>query len=87
MKGRGGRLRLAIESLSDHRHPLFARALALYARVFPEKERIDRRYFVRILEEKRLGLLRPFNLHFLVARRGSEGTAVGKIAGIERNAW
>ncbi len=53
--------------------------MGLYARVFPEKERIDRRYFVRILEEKRLGLLYPFNIHFLVARRGAQvvGLATG----------
>jgi len=62
--------RLVIESVSDHRSPLFSGALRLYNRVFPAEERIDRRYFAQILEEKRLGVLFPFNLHFLVARVG-----------------
>jgi hypothetical protein len=71
--------RLAIETIDDHRHPDFNAALRLYNRVFPEKEKIDRRYFIELLEEKRLGVLRPFNVHFLVARRGSRvvGIATG----------
>ena len=70
---------LVIESVSDHRHPFFIAALRLYNRVFPAEEKIDRRYFRDMLEEKRLGLLFPFNLHFLVARRGDRvvGLATG----------
>lgn len=64
------RSQLVIESLDDHRTPAFRGALRLYERVFPEKERIDRRYFAELLEEKRLGLLQPFNQQFLVARHG-----------------
>jgi len=67
--------RLRIESVDDHRHPAFTAALKLYDSVFPEKERIGREYFVELLAEKRLGLLEPFNLHFLVARK--QGRVVG----------
>ena len=70
---------VVVESLDDHRNPLFSEALRLYRRVFPEKERIDRAYFVSILEEKRRGLLEPFNLHFLVAR--AEGRVRGLAVG------
>jgi len=68
-----------IESVSDHRHRYFIAALRLYNRVFPAEEKIDRAYFRDMLEEKRLGLLFPFNLHFLVARRGERvvGLATG----------
>ena len=71
--------RIAIESVDDHRTPDFRAALRLYHRVFPVKETIDQSYFVEILREKRLGLLFPFNLHFLVARAG--GRVVGLATG------
>lgn len=75
---------IVIESLSDQRHPAFSAALRLYNRVFPEKERIDRRYFVDMLREKRMGLLFPFNIHFLVARSGKRvlGLATGSYLAI-----
>lgn len=60
---------ITIESLEDHHQPGFSEALRLFHRVFPAKERIDRRYFIDLLREKRLGLLYPFNVHFLVARK------------------
>lgn len=71
--------RISIEELDDHRSPLFRAAQRLYERVFPDKERIDRRYFAELLQEKRLGLLQPFNIHFLIARRGARvlGLATG----------
>jgi hypothetical protein len=70
---------LRIASVSDHRHPHFTAALRLYNRVFPSEEKVDRRYFRNLLEEKRLGLLYPFNVHFLVAVRGERviGLATG----------
>jgi hypothetical protein len=70
---------IVIESLDDHRQPGFKEALRLYHRIFPAKERIDRRYFVDLLREKRLGLLYPFNVHFLVARK--QGKVVGLATG------
>lgn len=73
------RPRIAIESLDDHRNPSFRSALRLYNRTFPTKEKIDHRYFVELLQEKRLGLLFPFNIHFLVARAG--GRVVGLATG------
>jgi len=71
--------RIVIESLDDHRNPSFRAALRLYNRIFPAKEKIDHRYFVELLQEKRLGLLFPFNVHFLVARSG--GRVVGLATG------
>lgn len=74
-----------IESISDHRHPAFSAALRLYRRVFPEEERSERSHFVEVLREKRLGLLEPFNHHFLVALEGSRvvGLATGSyLAGV-----
>jgi Acetyltransferase (GNAT) family len=63
---------VSVESVEDHRDPGFDAALRLYARVFPSSERIDRGRFKHLLEEKRLGVLFPFNMHFLIARRGRQ---------------
>ena len=57
-----------IESLYDDRNPLYLDSVDLYNRAFPDSERSDPQYFAHILEEKRLGLLYPFNFHYLVAR-------------------
>lgn len=62
--------RLRISAVSSAREPMFARAFALYCAAFPASERIGREYFRNIFEEKRLGLLTPFNFHFLVAHYG-----------------
>lgn len=70
---------IIIESVYDHRNPLFEQAIRLYTGVFPKKERIDRAYFKQLLDEKRLGLLFPFNFHFLVAKL--EGRVVGLVTG------
>ncbi len=70
---------ITIESLDDHREPGFKEALRLYHRVFPAKEKIDRRYFVDLLREKRQGYVFPFNIHFLVARKN--GRVVGLATG------
>ncbi len=70
---------ITIESLDDHRQPGFREALRLYNRVFPAKEKIDRRYFIDFLREKRQGFLFPFNVHFLVARKN--GRVVGLATG------
>lgn len=70
---------ITIESLDDHRQPGFKEALRLYNRVFPAKEKIERRYFVDLLREKRQGFLFPFNVHFLVARK--QGRVVGLATG------
>lgn len=62
--------RLRISAVSSARDPLFRRAFSLYSAVFPASERIGREYFRNLFEEKRLGLLAPFNFHFLVAHQG-----------------
>lgn len=59
---------VTIESLDDDRTPLYLDSVALYNRVFPDSERSDPQYFAHILEEKRLGVLYPFNFHYVVAR-------------------
>lgn len=71
--------RLIITAVDSARDPLFRQAFALYSRVFPPSEKIDREYFQNVFEEKRLGLLAPFNFHFLVAHQ--RGRAVGFISG------
>jgi hypothetical protein len=62
---------LTIDDIPDHHHRRFEQALVLFNRTFPEEEKIDRRHFIELLEEKKLGLVHPFNYHFLVACRGS----------------
>jgi GNAT superfamily N-acetyltransferase len=62
--------RLRISAVSSTRDPLFRRAFSLYSAVFPPSERIGRDYFRNLFEEKALGLLAPFNFHFLVAHQG-----------------
>lgn len=71
--------RLRISAVSSVRDPLFRRAFSLYSAIFPPTERIDREYFRNLLEEKRLGLLTPFNFHFLVAHEGER--VLGFISG------
>ncbi len=79
MKRAAAHPEITIESLEDHHQPGFRDALRLYHRVFPAKEKIDRRYFVDLLREKRLGLQFPGNIHILVARR--HGRVVGLATG------
>lgn len=62
--------RVRISAISSVRDPLFRRAFSLYSSIFPPSERIGREYFRNLFEEKRLGLLTPFNFHFLVAHQG-----------------
>ena len=71
--------RLFITPVDSARDPLFRGAFSLYSRVFPPSEKIDREYFQNVFEEKRLGLLAPFNFHFLVAHQ--RGRIVGFISG------
>ena len=68
-----------IESLHDDRSSLFLDSVDLYNRMFPESEKSDPQCFAHILEEKRLGLLYPFNFHYLVARL--DDRAVGLATG------
>ncbi|MEO8499938.1 MAG: hypothetical protein ABI565_03420 [Vicinamibacteria bacterium] len=63
--------RLRISEIKSARDPLFKKSFALYSRVFPPSETIDREYFRNVFEEKRLGLLSPYNFHFLVAHQGN----------------
>lgn len=62
--------RVRISAISSVRDPRFRRAFSLYSATFPPSERIGREYFRNLFEEKRLGLLAPFNFHFLVAHQG-----------------
>ena len=71
--------RLVITAVDSVRDPWFRGAFSLYSRVFPPSEQIDREYFQNVFEEKRLGLLAPFNCHFLVAHQ--RGRVVGFISG------
>ncbi len=70
---------ITIESLDDHREPGFNEALRLYHRVFPAKEKIERKYFIDLLREKRQGFLYPFNIHFLIGWK--HGRVVGLATG------
>jgi hypothetical protein len=72
-------LRLVLESIDDHRNPAFSQGLKLLRRSFPESQRTDHASCVELLLEKRLGLLRPNNYHFVVARRA--GTVLGVAIG------
>ncbi|MBK5254985.1 MAG: GNAT family N-acetyltransferase [Vicinamibacteria bacterium] len=77
MAARSNRLRIsAVSSAGD---PLFRRAFTLYSAAFPPGERIGREYFRNLFEESRLGLLAPFNFHFLVAHEGER--VLGFISG------
>lgn len=71
--------RVRISTVSSARDPRFRRAFSLYAAIFPASERIGREYFKNLFEEKRLGLLAPFNFHFLVAHEGER--VLGFISG------
>lgn len=71
--------RLIISAVASVRDPWFREAYALYSRIFPPSEKIDKEYFENVFEEKRLGLLAPFNFHFLVAHQ--RGRVVGFISG------
>jgi hypothetical protein len=66
------RRRLVIEEIDDPASPWFGRAMSLSARIFPPKEQLDQRELEELLLEKRLGLLYPSNVHFLVAHRANE---------------
>jgi len=70
--------RLVLESIDDHRNPAFSQGLRLLKRVFPDSQRTDRASFVELLLEKRIGLLRPNNYHFLLARRSGSVLGVAK---------
>ena len=70
MAARSSRLRISAVSSADD--PLFRGAFTLYSAIFPPSERIGREYFRNLFEEKRLGLLTPFNFHFLVAHEGDK---------------
>jgi hypothetical protein len=74
-----GKTSVVIESLDDDRTPLYLDSVDLYNRAFPDSERSDPQYFAHILEEKRLGVLYPFNFHYLVAR--ADERAVGLATG------
>lgn len=71
--------RLIITAVDSAKDPWFRQAFALYSRIFPPSEKIDREYFQNVFEEKRLGLLAPFNFHFMVAHQ--RGRVVGFISG------
>lgn len=71
--------RLRISPVASADDALFCRAFTLYCSLFPPGERIGREYFRNLFEEKRLGLLTPFNFHFLVAHEGER--VVGFISG------
>ena len=81
--GEGSRPRpkrqVVIESLDDDRNALYLDSVGLYNRMFPDSERSDPQYFAHILEEKRLGLLYPFNFHYVVARE--DDRAIGLATG------
>lgn len=68
---------ILIESVEDVRSPLFRASYALHRRVFPRDEQMPKRYFYEHLVESRLGLSRPFNFNYLVARRGDRVLGFG----------
>jgi GNAT superfamily N-acetyltransferase len=61
------RKRAATEEIDDISSPWFARAVRLMEETFPPEERMDVRDLADTLAEKRLGVLRPANIHLLVA--------------------
>ncbi|MEO8361429.1 MAG: GNAT family N-acetyltransferase [Vicinamibacteria bacterium] len=63
---------IQISSIRSADDPLFVKAFALYSRVFPPSEKIDRAYFENLFEEARLDLLAPYAFHFLVAHQNGE---------------
>jgi GNAT superfamily N-acetyltransferase len=64
--------RVVVEEIEKADSAWVATALRLSERVFPPGQRVSREDLVDRFEEKRLGLLRPSNFHFLVARHGDE---------------
>jgi Acetyltransferase (GNAT) family len=66
------RKRANIEEIDDVSSPGFAGAVRLMEETFPPEERMDVRDLADTLAEKRLGVLRPANIHLLVAREDSE---------------
>jgi len=64
--------RVAVEEIDAPASPWFRRVVDLMDEVFPPEERMNVADFAETLREKRLGLLRPFNVHLLAAHRGDE---------------
>jgi GNAT superfamily N-acetyltransferase len=61
--------RLFVDEIVDPGSPWFRRVVDLMAEVFPPEERMNVADFEETLEERKLGVLSPFNVHLLIARR------------------
>lgn len=75
--GEGGE----IVEIRDEREPIAEVALAIIGRVFPPHERHTISALRAEVEEKRLGLLEPYDYH-LLAMRGEDGEVIATVAGV-----